>query len=74
MHCSNKFLQNYITLCDLFIFEKKNHLYYFKWNIYIYFFLIKHIRMSNFKQEIYKYKMFSHILKLFQNASFILSI
>lgn len=23
--------------------------------------------MSNFKQEIYKYKMFSHILKLFQN-------
>lgn len=23
MHCSNKFLQNYITLCDLFIFEKK---------------------------------------------------
>lgn len=29
--------------------------------------------MSNFKQEIYKYKMFSHILKLFQNASSILS-
>lgn len=73
MHCSNKFLQNYITLYDLFIFEKKI-IFIILNGMYIFFLLFKHIRMSNFKQEIYKYKMFSHILKLFQNASSILSI
>lgn len=72
MNCSNKFLQNYITLCDLFIFEKKI-IFIILNGMYIFFF-IQTYKNVEFQTEIYKYKMFSHILKLFQNASSILSI